>query len=268
MPRQAAPVPAVGAHHDAPAKPPPLPSLRASAHTGVAIRLPLPVHRRFPARIKTHFSFRSCAKRETVLRLAALPFPGLFHDGKQGSRHTLPARRIGPPRARLRIKVPCCIPPGGASPFDPPLAVSIRVVLRRARRVSEGAGGTFAAKAGSKLCLRPGQGKSESSPPKCRFSCHFSLLVQREVDETAHPPHTGIAKALQVLIQSAPYPMDTGRFVCIYSSSSSPSACSISARGAEARPRIICGLPPPLPPIAALIAFAPARRSLCRLPIT
>ena len=66
------------------AKPPPLPSLRASAHTGVAIRLPLPVHRRFPARIKTHFSFRSCAKRETVLRLAALPFPGLFHDGKHG----------------------------------------------------------------------------------------------------------------------------------------------------------------------------------------
>ena len=59
-----------------------------------------------------------------------------------------------------------------------PLAVSIREGQGSRKR----AGGTFAAKAGSKLCLRPGPENTESSPPLWRFFCNFSLANQRKVD--------------------------------------------------------------------------------------
>ena len=68
-----------------------------------------------------------------------------------------------------------------------PLFVSFqnRESQGRARRVKQTCRGHVCSQSGEQTCLRPGQEKSKSSPPKCRFSCNFSLDKQREVEFAA-----------------------------------------------------------------------------------
>ena len=67
----------------------------------------------------------------------------------------------------------------------PLCVVLIRESQGRARRVKQTCRGHVCSQSGEQTCLRPGQEKSKSSPPKCRFSCNFSLGKQREVEFAA-----------------------------------------------------------------------------------
>ena len=80
------------------------------------------------------------------------------------------------------LRSPGRIQRGAAAPL---CVVSNRVVLRRARRVKQTCRGHVCSQSGEQTCLRPGQEKSKSSPPECRFSCNFSLDKQREVEFAA-----------------------------------------------------------------------------------
>ena len=82
----------------------------------------------------------------------------------------------------LSIRSPGRIQRGAAAPL---CVVSNREGQGRARRVKQTCRGHVCSQSGEQTCLRPGQEKSKSSPPKCRFSCNFSLDKQREVESAA-----------------------------------------------------------------------------------